>query len=433
MSDNFQIPRQKDRSLIEALTHIANDLADLARLAVRVTPHLNASSIELEGAEPVNSESIAYVLKEDSEIMPHLALVAPNHRNHGDALTINRQINVITDQVVVHWEWANRFPSERKSEIFVRLWSSARRHLKAFDTDASLQGGNSSEWSRYRDAQQAILQSLHETQKTALVEFAKRSLEAEVAAKAKYAQLETDLRLSQEALESKLSAEHKARLAELDLRESGIKAREESFNTKEARYVARQEQQKQISQIEEWLKSWSLTKGTATKRNWVLAAYGVGIIATAGFTIWFSAANIEVLKGADLAKVAWWQWVLLSLKSILPFAAFTTFVIYFIQWSSAWARQHAEEEFRNRARILDIGRTAWLLEAVRDAQDNDKELPVELVKELARNLFSYSSHADTADVNPKAVNDLLLQGLSSIRVKSADGTEVEASRSKNGK
>jgi hypothetical protein len=136
------------------------------------------------------------------------------------------------------------------------------------------------------------------------------------------------------------------------------------------------------------------------------------------------------VAATDLSKVAWWQWVLLTLRPLLALAACITFIIYFIRWSSAWARQHADEEFRNRARVLDIGRTAWLLEAVRDAQDHNKELPPELLKELSRNLFAYAPSTSDSELRPHAVTDLIMQGLASLRVKTADGTEVEAKRGK---
>jgi hypothetical protein len=145
------------------------------------------------------------------------------------------------------------------------------------------------------------------------------------------------------------------------------------------------------------------------------------------FSIWHS---YDLLKTADdLAKIQWWQWAALTLKTLFPLAAFTTFIIYFIRWSGDWARQHAEEEFRNRTRLIDIGRSSWLLEAVRDAQERDKEIPPELIKELSRNLFS-NSQAVGGDIHPQAAADVIMQGLSSIRVKSPDGAEVEAKRGK---
>ena len=81
------------------------------------------------------------------------------------------------------------------------------------------------------------------------------------------------------------------------------------------------------------------------------------------------------------------------------------------------------------ARVLDIGRSTWLLEAVRDAQDKQQQLPPDLLKELSRNLFASTSSAD-GDVHPQAITDLLTQGLQSIRVKTAEGSEVEATREK---
>jgi hypothetical protein len=227
-----------------------------------------------------------------------------------------------------------------------------------------------------------------------------------------------------------LTAEHDQKLKAIEEREAIVKKSQETFNTKEGRYVARQEQQKQIEQIKGWLEGWSLTTGTTKKQRFVTNIYVFAAVIMLGITIWFSTESFNLLKGNDVTKLAWWQWALLSLKSIVPLAAFTTFIIYLIRWASVWSRQHAEEEFRNRARILDIGRCAWLLEAVRDAQDNQKELPADLLKELSRNLFNPATATDGADLYPDAISDLLMQGLSSLRVKTHDGTEVEATRGK---
>jgi hypothetical protein len=104
-------------------------------------------------------------------------------------------------------------------------------------------------------------------------------------------------------------------------------------------------------------------------------------------------------------------------------------MVYFIRWSSAWARQHSEEDFQNRSRLIDIGRASWLLEAVRDAQERNKEIPPDLLKEMSRNLFVLNSRPD-GDIQPETAADILLQGLTSLRVKSPTGAEVEAKRGK---
>ena len=426
----FRIPKQNDDSLLRALVAIRDGMAEIAELTIRVTPHANASHVDLPGTGDAPFAPIEYVLAEASELMPNLQLFDRQRGGHV-ALTINRQSTEITDLATVHWsDWGRTLPPPQQSPAYVKLMALARKHLRAPDVEANLSAGGSNAWDRYRDSQQVILNSLEETGKTLLVEFNRRSMEAEAKAKARYEQLEVELREKLKSQEDGLTTAHTQQMTALDGREAELKKRSESFNTKEARYVARQEQQKQLDQIQKWLEGWSLTKGTTSKRWPVAIGYVCSLVATGLLTLWFSSQNMEILKSKNLTDVAWWQWALLSIKSILPLVAFTTFLVYFIRWSSSWARQHSEEEFRNRARVLDIGRSMWLLEAVRDAQDNQKELPPDLVKELSRNLFTHSTSPESGDLHPQAISEMMMQGLSSIRVKSSDGSEVEATRGK---
>jgi hypothetical protein len=185
-----------------------------------------------------------------------------------------------------------------------------------------------------------------------------------------------------------------------------------------------------MKKIEADLQKWNLTEGTTRKRWPILWGYVGAVVCTAGLTGYSVFHSYDLVKTAnDLAKLQWWQWLALTSKTLFPLAAFTTFLVSFIRWSSDWAQQHAREEFRNRALLVDIGRSSWLLEAVRDAQEGNKDLPPELLKELAKNLFNGNSEAP-ADNHPQAGVDLLLKSLSSIRVKSPDGAEVEAKRGK---
>src|SRR6266496_5733494 len=205
MSYQFKIPRQRDQSLVEALTQIRNEMQGLAPLFVRVSPHFNGPPIDLKDQDPVSSGAVAYVLGEHSEVMPNLYLVDQNTGH--TALSVQRQPNEITDVVTVHWEhWMNAIPEqERKSKVFVKLNALARKRLRPFDAEASLLGVGDTAWSRYRDAQQAILSSLQETQKSIAVEFTRHSLEAEATAKAKYETLAAELMSSHETMSSKLA------------------------------------------------------------------------------------------------------------------------------------------------------------------------------------------------------------------------------------
>jgi hypothetical protein len=355
--------------------------------------------------------------------------------NNNQLLVVQRRWDQVTDEVACTGDQntLNQIPADRRSQTVVKLIASTRRHLRAANVEASLRGGADSEWTRYRDSQIAILSSLEETQRSIISEFARKSLEWEESARTRLNEQEVELKSKFKSTGDDLERRYQAKMDELAHREELIENREKAFNTKEARYVARNEQQKQIDQIKGWLNGWSLTRGTTSKRYIVAVAYIFGALATGLFTAWYSYENFEILRvaEADLSRIPWWQWLVLALRTIIPFAAFITFVIYFIRWSSEWARQHADEEFRNRTRVLDIGRSAWLLEAVRDAQENQKEIPPDLLKELSRNLFAYTAPADVADLHPQAVTDLNMQGLASLRVKTADGTEVEAKRGKS--
>jgi hypothetical protein len=189
----------------------------------------------------------------------------------------------------------------------------------------------------------------------------------------------------------------------------------------------RQEAKKQLEQLKDWLKDSSLTEKTVRKRRPVFIGYIVAILATGALTGWFTYENVQILKsaGANLPQVPWWEWLGLTLKTIVPLGAFITFLIYFIRWEADWARQHSDQELRTRGRVVDIGRSSWLVEAVRDSQESDEPILKELLQQLAKNLFS-DPLSDAPELHPKSGAEVLMQQLSSLRLKTPDGAEVEA-------
>jgi len=425
----FHIPKQTDAELLKALEAIRNDLADLRPLVIEVqTYEPGGPTVPLTGDGVESTESVKDIVALASQIMPILRLRDQPAGNRS-ALLVRRDTANITDFVKTPEvdDWPNQLPDKTRGAIIVRLIASARKHLRAPETEAALQGGQETAWSRYRDSQVEILNSLEQTQKTIATEYARNVVETQNEFERRYNDRASILAEETKQLQKTLTEQHDARLADLDQREQAIKARETSFNTKEARYVARQEQKNQITQVEKWLEGWSLTSGTRSKRWTTNVLYTAGIAVCLGVSVWLNYENYSIITSHSF-QLQWWQWALLAVRSLGPFAAFLTFLIYFIRWSASWARQHSEEEFRNRARILDIGRTSWLLEAVRDAQDNKTELPPELLKELSRNLFVYNSPLEAGDIDPQSISDLILHGLSSLRVKTPDGTELEAKR-----
>ena len=89
--------------------------------------------------------------------------------------------------------------------------------------------------------------------------------------------------------------------------------------------------------------------------------------------------------------------------------------------------QYLIEETEKVIHVTATARSGWLLEAVRDAQDNKQTIPTELLQELSRNLFSSGTSPD-ADLHPQGASELLAHGLKSLSVTSSDGSKVKATR-----
>ena len=426
MAITFYIPRQTDLESVVALSRVRASVG--WNPAMKLSVHLEHQGwVQLPDDHPETSEQIQFALKLDSTVFTHLALKNP-HRN---ALTINRDLAKPWDTVTVADDWINDIPDpQTRTRHYAEMIASARAELKAHDLDASLKGAGDDAWNRYRDSQMAVVNSLQQASETLLIKTADKNAELDRARSERFEQLEKALREEISDERKKLQGEFEAKEKSLTDRTKELTDREAAFNTKEARYVARKKQEEQIEQVKTWLNDWKLTQGTTEKRRGVFWAYVAALVITAGLTLYATGHNYQILKSADdIAKLQWWHWLAIISKSLFPLAAFTTFMVYFIRWSSMWARQHADEEFINRTRLIDIGRSSWLLEAVRDAQERNKEIPPELLKELSRNLFTHTA-SNQGDVQPQAAADILLQGLSQLRVKSADGTEVEAKRGK---
>ena len=139
--------------------------------------------------------------------------------------------------------------------------------------------------------------------------------------------------------------------------------------------------------------------------------------------VWAYQTSLPALTKAD---APWWLWIRFAVRSTLLFGVSFGIGVFYVRWTADWADRHAREEFLNRSRLLDVGRAHWLLEAVRDAEDQDHEIPSELIHELSKNLFEpIDQPVSAASMKPHELGALLLQSMASVRVKSRDGSEVE--------
>jgi flagellar biosynthesis GTPase FlhF len=311
--------------------------------------------------------------------------------------------------------------------LHARLSTLVQKELRCDDLHASMSGAEDTAWNRFRMAQTEVLNSLQQTNQHLLVDSANEIRAIRDAEARKNEDLRQQLKKEFDTQQARLNAEHEEKQKALAAREEALTKQLAEFETKESKYVARQEAKKQLEQLKEWLKDSSLTEKTVNKRRPVFIGYVVAILATGALTAWLSYENVQILKGAgaNLPQVPWWQWIGLTIKTVVPLGAFVTFLVYFIRWEADWARQHSDEELRTRARVVDIGRSSWLIEAVRDSQESKEPLPKELLEQLAKNLFANAT-GEATDLHPKTGAETLMAQLSSLRLKSPDGAEVEA-------
>jgi hypothetical protein len=423
-SMQFRIPKLTDRQLTEALIHVQRALEPWVGLEAKVRFSEGSYLVDPISKQPANI-GFEFDLEGqalDSGYLYHTAGINP--------LMVNRQPNAICDDLILDTRIRDKIDTQRRQQLWFTLVTAARKAFRVDDTIASFQGHEDNAWNRYREAQTQVLASLSTTTERLLVQVAQQNAELDRQRDEKFARLETQLREALAAERAAMEKQLQDRSSVLGQKEKQLAEREAAFETEEARYFTRKRQAEQMKKIEADLQKWNLTEGTTKKRGPILWGYVGAVVCTAGLTGYSVLHSYDLVKTADdLAKLQWWHWLALTSKTLFPLAAFTTFLVSFIRWSSDWAQQHAREEFRNRALLVDIGRSSWLLEAVRDAQEGNKDLPPELLKELAKNLFNGGSESPSEN-HPQAGIDVLLKGLSSIRVKSPEGAEVEAKRGK---
>ncbi len=432
MSDkHFKIQKLSDRSIAIALGKIGSAIG--AYRPTHIVAHFeHIGEVRLDALTPENTPAAQFSFSIDSSIADYLILY--DSQTNCQLVKVTRQTDAYFDNATLTTDIAGRLSGSERDEIYrpliATLSSNFMREFRVAEFAASMRDQSDTEWERYRSAQLSILNSLQETSERVLVTTTKAIADSKALQEAEYLSLRKKLEDEVSKTEMELRTLYESKMHELNAREEELDQKLANYNTHEALYVARKKAEEQLTQLKSWLTNSSLTKETVAKRRPVFFTYVVAIGVSIGFAVWYSFQGYQVATalGREVINMPWWQWVAITFKAVVPIAAFTTFAIYFMRWEGAWARQHAEEELRLRSRMIDIGRSTWLLEAVRDQKGGDKVDPA-LLAELSKNLFADHVSTDSADQHPTTLTDFV-EKLSSLRLRTPDGTEIEASRAK---
>jgi hypothetical protein len=406
----YRIPKLTDSELVKALQSIRDDIADSLQCEVLVI---------MPRGNPVPVTSPLSKNLEDILQLCSYSLNGGYLRIEFNGLKSVLQIDRIRDsyvdkaRILLETRFLEVAPEDQRDIVLAKLISSAIRHLRIVESDAAGAVDPDIGWQRFHQTADTLLSGLATATEQLLVK-------ANEAYQAKVLQLETRHR----ALEERLSTETEKRRMEhhqsLQARELSLAEKEKDFETRHSRYLSREVHKNQTEKLEGWIENWKLTNTTIYKRLLVHIVSVVTAIAFFSLAVWSFEKSMASLAVAG--DVKWWIWLHFTARSVVPLAVSVAISIFYIRWTSEFADRHAREEFLNRKRLLDVGRSYWLLEAVRDAQDQNLTLPAELIRELSKNLFEADVPQSPSQVfKPHEVGSLLLQ---SLKIKSPDGSEI---------
>lgn len=200
-----------------------------------------------------------------------------------------------------------------------------------------------------------------------------------------------DLERQKEEYRAKVDGELKAKMSELDKRQEELEAIKKDLDDRESTHARRDNEKQWTKNLESKLNAFNLSRATSDKRKDVLWPTLCLIGLTVIGAVWFATTPITQPSLRD--------WVVISRQVVFTLLAVGA-VTFLIRWQRNWSQKHADEEFRLRRMQLDVLRGAWLVEMAREWQpEDDREIPIELISRLGRNLFSEHGEPDS-DMHP---------------------------------
>ncbi len=209
----------------------------------------------------------------------------------------------------------------------------------------------------------------------------------------------------------------------LNAREADLKKRIAEIDDRDSLHARRELRKSIIEKLEARNKEFRLTQGTRRLR-WPVAV----ILALAALVFGGLLAQAVIVSTKLFAEAKEWtvEMTYMVVKQSILTAGFLSVVWYAVRWYNEWFREHADEEFRSKAMVLDIERASWVVETATDwRRATNGDIPTALIERLTQDLFvsRKSIPAPTPDVSAA-----LLGASSKVRLKLGDQAEVELDR-----
>jgi gas vesicle protein len=228
--------------------------------------------------------------------------------------------------------------------------------------------------------------------------------------------LDTQRKLEEQsaANKEKLNNEYLEKEEKLKREVAEFEERKKQFDDRD-RTVVRRDLLNKIKGAIDDQEEFELSKATRSKRHWVTAALGIGLLFS-GIIVWNLLSNL--LQSKDMP---WQLYIFLGTSTL----GFISTLIYALRWTTQWYYDHSEIEFANQKFKKDILRASWIVEMFFEWKEQKQQfdMPVEIYNAISKNLFNERS--SSKQIN-HPIEDLLKITNKFSKVKlGKEGIEVE--------
>lgn len=365
MSKEYSTAKQRDSVIIDKFVAIAKALnltSSPTKLIIYVDDQ-HSTQVEISAVD--KDATVASIRAADSSVVSAITF-----QTSGQYGSIKYE-NAMTSGVIKPSLGSNLdIPSAYK------IMNELHRQFPPFErTEATdkLLGDELAEFYRKREA---ALMRLEEIEQKSLEQINNYRLNLD----AERERTEQRLKEKYDAESAVQRTEHEKRIAIIGEREAAVDQRTKELDDRSSRHARRQIRQDMKKEISDRGLSFALTDKTAQKRILIHALFSVTILFLMIIT-GVSVAEVQKNTGSTL----WYFFAKLSVSA----AATVATLIYYIRWHDSWFMRHADEEFKLKRFELDFDRASWIVEMALEWKDEEKrELPPELLKALAANLFA---------------------------------------------
>lgn len=422
----YRLPRHSDAFILEQLTKLGRKYCKTnwsisVRLRNASGDHQPVFSYGSDKqGEPSETWEANPVLKTIAESRGSFAerfgLQIDNH----EVFVIERDISVAFDKAGAAWnrhDGHSHEPHNLAPRLAVAAEAAKLLGVEAKRPQTSPRLDNElGEFVEARDAALARLEEIYARFTQDLTNYRKDTDE-------RLRQGEEALRARREKDEAELDAIAKRNEAALQAREELLKKRLAEIDDRDSLHARRELRKSIIGKLEERNKEFTLTSGTRRLR-WPVAVI-LGLVA---LVLGFLLAQSVWVSAELFGKSGEWTvgMTYMLVKQSLLGAGFLSVVWYAIRWSNQWFREHADEEFKSKAMILDIERASWVVETATDwRRANKTDIPEVLVDRLTQDLFVARKAVTPATPD---LASAVLGASSKAKLKLGDQAEVEIGR-----